>query len=163
MLVCSAKKPHRCKPLHHIGSDYALVLSVDFAIACVQRRLRRGDRSVDKRNGGRPTPLVPVVGLTGNADPAEIEKCRRAGMCQVLTKPIEMVALCVCFHAFCKLIVVALQKHTPSALLQKLFESIIWYTQVTSDLRCITTTGRSWKRRNQSYWQSELAVEWRPT
>eukprot|EP01051_Picozoa_sp_SAG22_P010288 SAG22_NODE_914_length_6519_cov_1.701713_9_plen_331_part_01 len=69
------------------GLELATVLCEEAA----QRRLRRGDRSDPP--GGRALPLIPVIGLTGNVEPAELEKCRRAGMTRVLSKPIDMAAL----------------------------------------------------------------------
>lgn len=70
------------------GCELARVLCDE----AVQRRLRRGDRSANNVSG-MPTPLIPVIGLTGNVEPAELDKCRRAGMCRVLAKPIEMAEL----------------------------------------------------------------------
>jgi CheY-like chemotaxis protein len=50
------------------------------------RRIRRGD-------AGLPASKVPVLGLTANAYIEDREQCLQAGMSDVLTKPIERLAL----------------------------------------------------------------------
>ena len=49
------------------------------------RRIRGSSRSEDRG--------VPIIGLTAEAEVAELEHCRDAGMNEVLTKPVDMAAL----------------------------------------------------------------------
>lgn len=100
ILVQEVLSLFRCTALTALnGADAVLAVQtgpIDLVLMDVQLPVLDGaeaTRVIRQWEAAQGCARIPVVGLTAHALPAEIQRCREAGMDEVLTKPFTLDAL----------------------------------------------------------------------